>query len=174
METWFQTSLESPVPLWPGSVISLTGKLFILIFCFRLFCYVLWFWFINSSSALSLFFTLGVKSVRMRWVPLSGCVFLIPTLSLTSTRTSLLVSQQYLCRVWSQETQVKCRTSLLICVIGCRFVTHISKSPLSHAKNGPASTQILSKGLIIISKDVEFSCCVLFFCYNWKNTPLFC
>lgn len=48
---------------------------------------------LNSGSALSLFFSLGFRNVRMPWVPLSRCIFLIPMLSLTSTRTSLLVSQ---------------------------------------------------------------------------------
>lgn len=54
---------------------------------------------LNSSFAWLLSFSVGFRNVRTRWVPLSRCVFLIPMLSLTSTRTSLLVSQQYLCRI---------------------------------------------------------------------------
>lgn len=52
---------------------------------------------LNSSFAFS---SLGFRNVRTRWVPLSGCVLLIPMLSSTSTRTSLLVSQQHSCRIW--------------------------------------------------------------------------
>lgn len=61
---------------------------------------------LNSGSALSLFFSLGFRNVRMPWVPLSRCIFLIPMRSLTSTRTSLLVSQHIYAEFVSQEPRV--------------------------------------------------------------------
>lgn len=64
METWFQTSLESPIPLWPESVISLAGKSFVLLFCFCLLCSALLFSFIKLRLCLVVVFLFRIQKCQ--------------------------------------------------------------------------------------------------------------
>lgn len=80
---------------------------------------------LNFGFAWLLFCSLGFRNVRMLWVPLSRCVFLIPTPSLTSTRTSLQVSRQYFCRICSQEMQLFNSIGFIVGPVRhrCRYIT---------------------------------------------------
>lgn len=129
METWSRTSLESPIPLQPESVISLTGELFILTFLWCLFAYLLLFWFIKLQFCLIVIFLFRIQkcqnaltsSVKMR-IPHSNA-FIDLNKDFTAGESAIFLRNLVTVNTGECSLLTACRKSVLIYIMDVIFQT---------------------------------------------------